>query len=88
MVQANAFGRLDSLTACLLTTHGFNPAIHIRPWVEPIGPKGKCPRVQIDKLITVRKARIDRVVGHLSQREMLAVDRALAEFLGLKGRRL
>lgn len=81
-----AFRQLDSLA--VLTTHGFNPAIHIRTWVDPIGPRSKRSRVQIDKLITARRTRIDRVVGNVSAREMLAVDRALAEFLGLKGRRL
>lgn len=84
VIQADWFRRLDSLTVCLLTTHGLNVNIHIRPVIEPVGPKGKRSQVQIDKIITIRKERISRIVGRVQTREMLAIDRALAEFLGLR----
>ena len=39
--------------------------------------------VMVDKIATIRRARMDRYVGRLSAMEMVAIERLVIVFLGL-----
>ena len=86
MVQADAFTALPSVTVLRLTSE-----IHaehlVRITVPPTPENGlRAPsQVMIDKAISVPRERVGTVIGRLDDAAMLAVSRALANFLGLDG---
>jgi mRNA interferase MazF len=57
----------------------------LRPVLTPTAGNGlkKISEVTIDTLVTMRKAKIDQVVGRLSRQEMSNVDGAMLKILGL-----
>ncbi len=84
IVQANEFSDIPSLSVLLLTSELRNvPAVRIS--IEPNTTNGllKTSQVMIDKITTVASKRIGQHIGRLSDDEMIAIDRALAVFLGL-----
>ena len=44
---------------------------------------GRPTQIMVDKLVTVRRSRIGRVVGHLSEPDLTALNRLLAFVIGL-----
>lgn len=40
-------------------------------------------RVMIDKVMTVRRDRLGKILGHLAPDDLLEIDRCLAVFLGI-----
>ena len=84
IVQADAFDALPSVTVLPLTSE-------LRDWPlfrvmaeanRGTGLRGRA-QVMIDKAVTVPRSRIGQPIGHLNSTTMLAIDTALAKFLGL-----
>ena len=75
---------LDSLILCLITSH-LEKAPTFRVNVEPNAENGLSARSQImvDKLLTVRIARVGEVAGKLDDETLLRLNRTLAFVVGL-----
>jgi mRNA interferase MazF len=84
VVQADHFADLVSVTVLPITTTLLDAPL-LRVQVEPSAQNGLVGRSQImvDKPQTPPRGRIGGVIGHLDDATMLAVNRALAVFLGL-----
>ena len=84
VIQSDAFQELPSVTLLPLTS-GLRSAPLMRLSVEPTPANGleKLSQIMIDKAYTVPLEKIGTSIGRLSEETMLAVNRALAVFLGL-----
>lgn len=84
VVQHDVFAALASVTILPLTSDVRGLPL-VRIPVAP-GPESglRVPsEVQIDKIMTVRREKIGRIVGSLDASAMRSVDEALTRFLGL-----
>jgi len=84
VVQANSFAGLRGV-AVLPITGTLLEAPLLRIEVEPSAQNGlnKRSQIMVDKLQTPPRDKASTVIGHLDPTALLAVDRALALFLGL-----
>ena len=84
IVQADLFAELESVTVCLLSGELVEAPL-IRLTVEPTPGNGleETCQVMVDKVVTVPRARIGRVIGSLDHETLVRVDRSLALFLGV-----
>ncbi len=82
--QADVFNKMSSVTILPLTSHIVDLPI-IRPNIEPGPDNGLAKRsqVMIDKINTVPKAKIDQVIGKISQKNITELNRSLIAFLGI-----
>ncbi|MGH8227052.1 MAG: type II toxin-antitoxin system PemK/MazF family toxin [Steroidobacteraceae bacterium] len=83
IVQSDQFAEHPSITVLPLTSYLVDaPLLRI-----PIGPEGsgleRPSQIQVDKPQTVRRERIGAVIGRVDDATMVAVNRAMALFLGL-----
>lgn len=84
IVQSDHFDALHSATICPITsTDADAPLFRVR--VEPRETLALDRRswIEVDKITTVRKARLRDHLGRLAAEEGVALDRALAVFLGI-----
>ena len=83
VIQSDLFADLPSVTILALTSH-IEPAPLLRVPVHPSPGNGlqKISHIMVDKAHTLARAKIGSVSGHLDDRTMLEVSRALAVFLG------
>jgi len=84
VVQADVFDALDSVTVCPLTTQNAGQAVTRLP----VGPSPELPLdralwMVFDKISTVRRNRIGRRIGCLSQADLQQLNGSIAVFLGL-----
>ena len=84
VVQADAFDALDSVTVCPLTAQDAGEAVTRLP----VGPSPELPLdraswIVVDKISTVRRNRIGRRIGCLSQADLQRLSGSIAVFLGL-----
>jgi len=86
ILQDDAFGELDSLTICPLTTDPTDLPL-FRVAIAPSEGNGlRGPsRLMADKVTTVQKAKLGNRVGRLSDADMVRLNRAIMVFLGLAG---
>ena len=86
IVQDDAFDATASITVCPLTTHVIEAPL-IRLPIEPSARNGlsAASHVMIDKMTTVSKRKLADHIGHLSDEDILRVNRAVIVFLGLAG---
>lgn len=84
VVQADAFDGLPTVTL-LPFTSDLQDAHLLRIGVEPKPSNGleRLSQVQIDKITTVRTAKLGAQVGTLDAAVMRQVDEALGRFLGI-----
>lgn len=84
VVQADAFSDLAAVTVLPITCTLVD-APFVRVTVEPTLENGltKTSQVMVDKPQTPPRSKVGLVFGHLDDPAMLAVNRALAVFLGL-----
>lgn len=84
IVQADAFSETDSLTIAPLTTVLLDAPLQ-RIVVEPAEANGlhATSAVMIDKITTVSKTKFGHRIGHLDDRDMRRLERALLVFLGI-----
>jgi mRNA interferase MazF len=88
IVQDDRFDVTRSVTLCGLTTNATEVPL-IRPLIEPTLRNGlqEQSRIMVDKITTVRRAKLGKRVGALDAEDMVRLDRALMVFLGLAGAR-
>jgi mRNA interferase MazF len=86
IVQDDRFETTASVTVCAFTTNDRETPI-FRPAVEPSQRNGLLSpsRLMVDKLTTVPRAKVGRVIGRLDDGDMLRLNQAILVFLGLAG---
>jgi mRNA interferase MazF len=84
IIQHAHFDALDSVTICGFTKDPTDLPL-LRVLIEPSKLNGlQLPsRIMVDKILTIRKSRLGYHVGHLDDKDIVRLDRAIATFLGL-----
>jgi mRNA interferase MazF len=84
VVQDDAFAATESVTICAFTTDPTVAPLFRLP-VEPSERNGLRARCQlmVDKITTVRRAKMGRRIGRLDDEDLLRLNRAALVFLGL-----
>ena len=84
VLQDDGFDATESVTVCPLTTHEAD-APFVRLPMEPTPRSGLQFRsyMMVDKIITVPRRKVGKVIGRLSGAEQVELNRAVAAFLGL-----
>jgi mRNA interferase MazF len=84
IIQSDDLGALSSLIVCPMSSHIDAPNL-MRPVVNPTVQNGLLVRTQImtDKLNTLRRDRVRRVIGKLDSGTLERLDSALLLVLGL-----
>ena len=83
VIQSDLFDAHPSVTVLPVTSE-LREAPLFRIRIEPTDDNGlrKTSEVMVDKTQTVAREKIGNTIGHLDDESMLAVNRALAVFLG------
>jgi len=84
ILQDDRFGVTESITICAFTTDPTDAPL-FRLAIEPStsnGLRAVC-RLMVDKITTVPKSRIGARAGHLSDEDMVRLNRAVLVFLGI-----
>lgn len=83
IIQSDQFAGTASVTVLLLSSTLVDAPL-IRLDVEPTLENGlqRPSQIIIDKPMTVKRKRVGETIGHLDDSAMVAVNRALAVFLG------
>ena len=85
VVQADPYNnadRPDSILVCPFTSH--EEAVSYRVPVNlPYGGTERASWVMVDKLMAVKRERIRVVIARVSSRELIRVERAMIDLLGL-----
>src|SRR5262249_33671981 len=86
ILQDDRFSETDSVTICGFTTDPVEAPLFRLP-VEPSGNNGlRAPcRLMVDKITTVRKAKIGGRLGRLDAEDIIRLNRAVLVFLGMAG---
>lgn len=84
IVQDDRFDVTASVTVCPLTTNPVEAPL-IRISVEPTGTTGisRPSQIMVDKVTTMPRVNVRDHLGHLSDADLVRLDRALLVFLGL-----
>jgi mRNA interferase MazF len=83
VVQSELFHDTGSIAVCLLTTQQTGAPL-LRVAVEARAGSGlsQPSQIAVEKLTTVRRDRIGKVIGRISDDEAVTLNRSLAVFLG------
>ena len=84
IVQEDRFAATDSITLCVFTTDTTDAPL-LRLLIEATDRNGlkSASRLMIDKVTTVPKARLGKLIGRLNDEDLVRMNRALTVFLGL-----
>lgn len=84
IVQDDRFSSTDSVTICALTSDPTEAPLIRLPITpnERNGLRAPC-RLMVDKITTVRKAKVRAQVGTLDDKDIVRLNRAILVFLGL-----
>jgi mRNA interferase MazF len=84
IVQDDIFPDTASITVCLVTTDTTETPLFRLP-VEPSESNGlrATSHLMADKITTVSKSKLGHRIGHLSDGDILRLNRALVVFLGI-----
>lgn len=84
VMQSDLFEELPSVTLCLVTSE-LRAAPIFRITVDPSPENGlrRVSQVEVDKVLTVARARVGASIGRLDDATMLKVNRSLAVFIGI-----
>jgi len=84
IVQEDRFAATDSITLCVFTTDTTDAPL-LRLPIEATDRNGlkSESRLMIDKVTTVPKARLGKLLGRLNDEDLIRMNRALTVFLGL-----
>jgi mRNA interferase MazF len=84
IVQSDLFNALTSVTVLPVTSE-LRAAPLLRISIEPSSDNGlrKPSQVMVDKAQTVSRSKIGAAIGRLHEDTLVAVDRAMAVFLGI-----
>jgi mRNA interferase MazF len=84
VIQHELFETLDSVTICGFTRDPTDlPLFRILIEPSPLNGLSAPSRIMVDKILTVRKARLDYRIGRLADRDIRRLEQAVATFLGL-----
>ncbi len=84
IVQSDVLDRSSSVVVCLFTTHCVDaPAVRVTVEPDPINGLGQVSQIMVDKIVTVARSRIGKVIGRLDDETMLRLNRTLAFVVGL-----
>jgi mRNA interferase MazF len=83
VIQSDAFEHLNSVTVLPLTSDVLNLE-RCRVIVSPTKQNGlqKASQIMVEKASTIPRYKASQLIGRLSPKDMTAVNRALAVFLG------
>ena len=86
VIQDDRFDATDSVTICTFTTDPTEAPL-FRLLVEPSPHNGLSVQstLMVDKITTVRRSKLGKQIGRLSNEDMVRLDRAIIVFLGLAG---
>jgi mRNA interferase MazF len=86
VLQDDRFDATDSVTICVFTTDPTDAPL-IRPLIEPSERNGldRPSRLMVDKITTVRRARLGTALGRLDDEDLVRLNRAVLVFLGFTG---
>jgi mRNA interferase MazF len=86
IVQDDRFDATDSVAVCAFTTDPTEAPL-FRLAIDPTATNhlSEPCSLMVDKITTVRRSNLGRVVGQLSREDQVRLDRAVAVFLGLGG---
>lgn len=86
IVQGDAFDATASVTLCFFTTDPTEAPLFRVP-VDPTEENGLSSpsRLMVDKITTVPRAKLGKLLGHLSDRDRIRLNRAMMVLLGLAG---
>lgn len=84
IVQSDSFAETGTVTLLLVTSTPIDAPL-VRVPLEPNSENGLVQPswVMIDKAMSVKRKRVGRVIGQVSEETMLTVTRNLAVFLGI-----
>ncbi len=84
IVQDDRFDSTASVAVCPLTITPVDAPL-VRIDLEPAGSTGiaQPSQIMVDKLTTVPRSNVRERIGHLSDADLIRLDRALIVFLGL-----
>lgn len=87
IVQDDRFDATDSIVICAITSDPAE-ASFVRVALEPSETNGlvASSHIMVDKIVAVRRSRLGRVVGRVSDADLAELNRALIVFLGLASR--
>jgi mRNA interferase MazF len=84
VLQSDFFDEHPSVTLCLVTsTLRDTPMFRITVDPSPENGLQRISQVQVDKVMTLARERVGKVIGRLDDAAMLKVSRSLAVFLGI-----
>jgi mRNA interferase MazF len=86
VLQDDAFDATASITICPFTSHAVDAPL-LRLPIEPSERNGlrSSSQLMIDKITTVSKTKLEKRLGHVSDEDLVRVNRAVLVFLGLAG---
>lgn len=86
IIQDDRFDATDSVTVCAFTTDPTEAPL-VRLPITPDQQNGLRERcsLMVDKITTVPRSKIGERVGHLADRDMVRLGRAVVVFFGLAG---
>ena len=84
IIQDDRFDSTASITVCALTTTEVG-ASFARLAIAPSEQTGlrSASRIMVDKIVTVPKEKLGKRIGHLSDEDVVRLNRAILIFLGL-----
>jgi mRNA interferase MazF len=84
VVQTDLFAEHPSVTVSLITSHLLDSPL-CRYLVQPDAESGLTvpSHVQIDKIMTVMRSKINGVIGRLTEKQMSEVTKLLALWIGI-----
>jgi mRNA interferase MazF len=84
IIQHKHFETLNSVTICGFTRDPIDLPL-FRILIEPsdLNALQFPSRVMVDKILTIRKGKLGHRIGHLEDRDVARLDRAIVMFLGL-----
>ena len=84
IVQEDRFDSTSSITLCAFTTDSTEAPL-LRMLIEPTGRNGlsSASRLMIEKITTVPKARLGKIIVKFNNVYVVILNRALTVFLGL-----
>jgi len=84
ILQHERFETLDSVTICGFTSDPTDlPLFRILIEPSPVNGLGFPSRIMVDKILTIRKAKLGYRIGRLAEADIARLDRAVTIFLSL-----
>jgi mRNA interferase MazF len=84
IIQDERFDTTDSVTVCAFTTDPTDAPLFRLP-VSPSDRNGlrATSRLMVDKVNTIRRTKLGKQIGHLEERDIIRLNRAILVFLGI-----